>query len=404
MMAKYDLTSTIGEYLDRHLVFPLLEFLTEKKIYDETDLLRGKLDLLSNTNMVDFAVEVHNALYGSEEAPEELRQKRNEVVAQLKALRAETDPVCQIFLDPDVQTQMKNARDVRQLVEFLREKYDFKLEMIDTIYNFAKFQYDCGKYEGAAEYLGFYRMLVSSNDKSESYPTKQYLNAIQTMCPHILRYLAAAVITNKQHRRTVMKDLVKVIQQESYTYRDPITEFLEHLYAPSESMSSHVTAPGGGVHLFCPSAQPRALQSPIRRPADCVVRCFVLSKLFPIGRVELRHNAPVEGTLRVCLLSTPSLFLSSMLAEKLNMERTEAEHWIVNLIRQAHLDAKIDSKAGHVVMDIQAVSPYHQLIEKTKQLSIRTQMQSLQIEKRLSAMKPVESTSTWGAPEWGAAH
>ncbi|CAG0909375.1 unnamed protein product, partial [Cyprideis torosa] len=59
---------------------------------------------------------------------------------------------------------------------------------------------------------------------------QQYLNAIQTMCPHILRYLAAAVITNKQHRRTVMKDLVKVIQQESYTYRDPITEFLEHLY------------------------------------------------------------------------------------------------------------------------------------------------------------------------------
>lgn len=30
--------------------------------------------------------------------------------------------------------------------------------------------------------------------------------------------------------RSALKDLVKVIQQESYTYRDPITEFLEHLY------------------------------------------------------------------------------------------------------------------------------------------------------------------------------
>ena len=57
----------------------------------------------------------------------------------------------------------------------------------------------------------------------------RYLNAIQTMCPHILRYLTTAVITNKR-RRTVLKDLVKVIQQESYTYRDPITEFLECLY------------------------------------------------------------------------------------------------------------------------------------------------------------------------------
>ena len=43
----------------------------------------------------------------------------------------------------------------------------------------------------------------------------RYLNAIQTMCPHILRYLTTAVITNKdvRKRRQVLKDLVKVIQQ-----------------------------------------------------------------------------------------------------------------------------------------------------------------------------------------------
>lgn len=56
-----------------------------------------------------------------------------------------------------------------------------------------------------------------------------YLNTIQTMCPHILRYLAVAVIITPG-RRNALKDLIKVIQQESYTYRDPITEFLEHLY------------------------------------------------------------------------------------------------------------------------------------------------------------------------------
>lgn len=33
-----------------------------------------------------------------------------------------------------------------------------------------------------------------------------------------------------------------------------------------------------------------------------------------------------------------------MLAEKLNMTPEEAERWIVNLIRNAKLDAKIDSK------------------------------------------------------------
>lgn len=38
------------------------------------------------------------------------------------------------------------------------------------------------------------------------------------------------------------------------------------------------------------------------------------------------------------------LSLPSMLADKLNMTPEEAERWIVNLIRNARLDAKIDSK------------------------------------------------------------
>ncbi len=59
---------------------------------------------------------------------------------------------------------------------------------------------------------------------------KQYLNAIQTTCPWILRYLSTAVIINKGNRRNVLKDLVKVIQEESYTYCDPITSFIEDLY------------------------------------------------------------------------------------------------------------------------------------------------------------------------------
>lgn len=39
-----------------------------------------------------------------------------------------------------------------------------------------------------------------------------------------------------------------------------------------------------------------------------------------------------------------SYCLTSMLADKLNMSPEEAERWIVNLIRNARLDAKIDSK------------------------------------------------------------
>ena len=71
-----------------------------------------------------------------------------------------------------------------------------------------------------------------------------------------------------------------------------------------------------------------------------------------------------------------------MLADKLNMTPDEAEKWIVNLIREAHLDAKIDSKLGHVFMGTQAISPHQQLIEKTKALSIRCRMLINNLEKK----------------------
>lgn len=42
-----------------------------------------------------------------------------------------------------------------------------------------------------------------------------------------------------------------------------------------------------------------------------------------------------------------------MLAEKLNMSPEEAERWIVNLIRNARLDAKIDSKQVSISLETQ---------------------------------------------------
>ncbi len=48
----------------------------------------------------------------------------------------------------------------------------------------------------------------------------------------------------------------------------------------------------------------------------------------------------------------------STLAQKLDMDQDAAERWIVNLIRNAHLDAKIDSAANHVIMGTQNPSMY----------------------------------------------
>lgn len=74
-----------------------------------------------------------------------------------------------------------------------------------------------------------------------------------------------------------------------------------------------------------------------------------------------------------------------MLAEKLNMNPEDAECWIVNLIRNARLDAKIDSKLGHVVMGAQPLSPYQQLLEKIDSLSVRSEALQSLIERKIKA-------------------
>jgi len=59
----------------------------------------------------------------------------------------------------------------------------------------------------------------------------------------------------------------------------------------------------------------------------------------------------------------------------------------VNLIRNARLDAKIDSKRGHVVMSDQATNPHQQVLDKTKNLQFRTSLLSTFIDRRLGKEK-----------------
>jgi translation initiation factor 3 subunit E len=54
-------------------VFPLLEFLQEKQLYSDEEILQGKIELLQKTNMVDFAMDIHKSLYNTEEVPQVLK-------------------------------------------------------------------------------------------------------------------------------------------------------------------------------------------------------------------------------------------------------------------------------------------------------------------------------------------
>jgi translation initiation factor 3 subunit E len=64
------------------------------------------------------------------------------------------------------------------------------------------------------------------------------------------------------------------------------------------------------------------------------------------------------------------------------------------LIRNARLDAKIDSKLGHVVMGTQPLSPYQQLVEKIDSLSVRSEALTELVERK-NRVKNQEGENNW---------
>ena len=96
--AEFDLTGTLVKYLDRHLIFPLLEFLSQKRTYPEDDIQKSKLDLLQKTNMVDYGMDIYRALYNKEDVPEDMKNRRHEVVQNMKNLQVQALPLSEAAL------------------------------------------------------------------------------------------------------------------------------------------------------------------------------------------------------------------------------------------------------------------------------------------------------------------
>ncbi|XP_057487399.1 eukaryotic translation initiation factor 3 subunit E isoform X2 [Actinidia eriantha] len=165
-MANYDLTPRIAPNLDRHLVFPLLEFLQERQLYADEDILKAKIELLNNTNMVDYAMDIHKSLYHTDDVPQDMVERRVEVVGRLKALEEAATPLVAFLQNPNAVQELR--ADKQYNLQMLNERYQIGPEQIEALYQYAKFQFECGNYSGAADYLYQYRALCTNSDRSLS--------------------------------------------------------------------------------------------------------------------------------------------------------------------------------------------------------------------------------------------
>jgi translation initiation factor 3 subunit E len=81
-MEQWDLTSKISPYLNRHMMFPLLEYLgclisSGNVPYESNDVAAARLALSRPTHMVDYAIDIYKVLHGDDsEIPKEMEGKK----------------------------------------------------------------------------------------------------------------------------------------------------------------------------------------------------------------------------------------------------------------------------------------------------------------------------------------
>lgn len=153
---------TLIPHLDRHLVFPLLQFLEEQEDNEEPspDLTKLKFELLKHTNMTDFVGDLHAKINNLDERPEEYVQKRDEVLKKREQLQDECSKIQDLLADADVVNNLRS--DKVQNLNYLKENHGVTIEMVDALYEFGQFQYSCGDYNSASELLYQFRILVRS--------------------------------------------------------------------------------------------------------------------------------------------------------------------------------------------------------------------------------------------------
>jgi len=399
-------------------------------LYPAVEIQTARLEvLLEKTNMVDYADDIYQQLYNTNVPTLEMERKKANLLAKLSDVQTN----CEKFI-----TLRKDNEKLRQIISenqfnagFLEEEHGILKEDVDAIFAYAKFQYECGKYDMAIDFLDPFRSLNSDPNKdfmalwgklsseilmskwSEAEydigllrdaielavvnPLKQlqhrlwlihwslfvyfhrpngavllldfflgnerYLRAIELKAPWILRYLTVATILAK-HR---LPELVRIVKQETANYSDPITEFIRRLY----------------VRFDFDGAEKELEKCETILKNDY----FVQERIVP----EFMNNARLAVCEAFCKIH--STIDIGMMSKKLRLSMEESEWWIVNLIRAAKLDAKIDSARNTVIVTSQAPSVYQQLLDKTKTLALRAGVLASNIERgKIHAQKEEKTT------------
>jgi len=186
---------------------------------------------------------------------------------------------------------------------------------------------------------------------------------IQANCPHILRYLVAAVVINKA-RKTHLKDTIKLLNSEE-KYSDPLTRFLL---------------------AICRDYDFELTQSLLAECSEVVANDFFLSEYLP-QFLEGARLLVFEFYCRIHKFIDIALIGNILYGSEEKRTDEETENRLVDLIREVGLNAHVDSEQHRVIMAHKHQAKqnvYQQVIDRLrgKNVDNRTRQLLQQVEKK----------------------
>ncbi|KAH9249855.1 hypothetical protein BASA81_012346 [Batrachochytrium salamandrivorans] len=147
--AEYDLLHRMSEFLDLHMIFPLMEHAQDlKSVYNSDDLARAKSELMEFTQLDPKSAEQKQAL-----------------AKDLAELEAQAKPL--LALSVDALAELRTNKRLT-LATLQSAPHSVSAVALDAFFRLGKLQYEMGKYAESTATLGLYREITQGSSNAVS--------------------------------------------------------------------------------------------------------------------------------------------------------------------------------------------------------------------------------------------
>ncbi len=124
-VSEFDLLPQLVLRLDRHLIFPLVDFAASQVEEDDEakarEMTKVKYDLFKKTNMTDYVAKLYCEIEDLDTVPADFAESRKKVLAKMEQLETETSTLRDLLENEDVVGNLRSDKVAN--LEFLKKEH-----------------------------------------------------------------------------------------------------------------------------------------------------------------------------------------------------------------------------------------------------------------------------------------